>query len=284
MKRTDYYIVASVRFAVEGEDLPAAVHALSGFPVFAAEEGQTAFSFVQNDIVPVLSEGKLLFELFHDGCMMRFYSHSEGHSLRLSKESSELILWRTEPGRVYLDGSFDPQMLKFALWIGYGLETIALRRICMHCSCIVSDSNAYLFLGESGTGKSTHTRLWRENIEGAFLLNDDSPILSFEDGKVWIYGSPWSGKTPCYKQERYPLGGCVRLSQAPFNEIVRLSSLRAFAALHPSCPPQFAMDERLYDEISQTLGEILGRTAVWHLKCLPDAAAAVLSHETITKE
>ena len=52
-----------------------------------------------------------------------------------------------------------------------------------------------------------------------------------------VYGSPWSGKTPCYKAERYPLAGCVRLSQAPYNKIRRLNTLQAYAALHPSAPP-----------------------------------------------
>ena len=46
----------------------------------------------------------------------------------------------------------------------------------------------FFFLGESGTGKSTHTRLWRENIAGSKLLNDDSPIVRYEEGGVWVYG------------------------------------------------------------------------------------------------
>ena len=137
------------------------------------------------------------------------------------------------------------------------------------------------FLGESGTGKSTHTRLWRENIEGAVLLNDDSPILRIIDGKPWVYGSPWSGKTPCYKNESYPLAACVRLSQATFNKIERLNIAQGYGALHPSCPPCFAYDDALYDSISGTLSNLLSNVPVYHLSCLPDAAAARLSCETI---
>ena len=154
--------------------------------------------------------------------------------------------------------------------------------IAIHSSCIVSEGNAVIFLGESGTGKSTHTRLWRENIPGALLLNDDSPIVRvLEDGTVWVYGSPWSGKTPCYKQERYPLAGCVRLRQAPYNKIHKLHLLKGYAALHPSCPPEFAYDERIYSHISSTLGAILKVVPCWWLECLPDAAAAQLSYNTI---
>ena len=54
--------------------------------------------------------------------------------------------------------------------------------LAIHSSCIVYRDKAVLFLGESGTGKSTHTRLWRENIPEAVLLNDDSPMIRVEDG------------------------------------------------------------------------------------------------------
>ncbi len=283
MGRIDYYIVAGCGFSVHGETLPDGVAALPGFPEFASAGTDAVFRFEQASMDAAPQKGKLLFELFHEGCQMEFSTCDEGHLLIMNKEDDFLKLWRTEKGIVHVAGSHDPQMLKFALWIGYGLETIALRRIPMHCSCIVKDGRAYLFLGESGTGKSTHTRLWRENIEGAFLLNDDSPVLAVEDGAVWMYGSPWSGKTHCYRQERYPLGGCVRLSQAPSNRIERLSLLKAFASLHPSCPPQFAMDSVLYDEIGLTLSAVLRSVGVWHLACLPNREAALLSCETITK-
>ena len=139
-------------------------------------------------------------------------------------------------------------------------------------------------MGESGTGKSTHTRLWREHIEGTFLLNDDSPFLRVEEGKVWAYGSPWSGKTPCYKQERYELVGCVRLSQAPYNEIKKLSVLQAYGAIHPSCPPEFAYDASLYDPISNFIGQLLATVPLYHLACLPDKSASELSFSTIFRE
>ena len=156
-----------------------------------------------------------------------------------------------------------------------------LGTVAIHTSTICYQGKVVLFLGESGTGKSTHTRLWRENIEGAVLLNDDSPILRIIDGKPWVYGSPWSGKTPCYKNESYPLAACVRLSQAPFNKIEQLNVAQGYGALHPSCPPCFAYDDALYDSISGTLSNLLSNVPVYHLSCLPDAAAARLSCETI---
>lgn len=112
-------------------------------------------------------------------------------------------------------------------------------------------------------------------------MNDDSPILRIIDGEPWIYGSPWSGKTPCYKNESYPLAACVRLSQAPSNRIKKLNIAQGYSALHPSCPPNFAYDDTLYDCISNTLSDLLSAVPIYHLACLPDAAAARLSCTTI---
>lgn len=175
----------------------------------------------------------------------------------------------------------DVSLLRFGIWIMFGIVLAPKQAIAIHSSVIESSGRGTLFLGESGTGKSTHTRLWRENIEGARLLNDDSPIVRIVDGEVRVFGSPWSGKTPCYKSLDYPIAGFCRLSQAPHNAIRRLNTIAAIGALLPSCPPQFAHDEYLQDCICSTLGTMLKSVPVYHLECLPDAAAAELSHSTI---
>jgi hypothetical protein len=175
----------------------------------------------------------------------------------------------------------DVALLRFGLWIMFGVVIAPKGGIAIHSSAITHNHRAVLFLGESGTGKSTHTRLWREHIDGATLLNDDSPILRIVDGQVRIYGSPWSGKTPCYKNVNYPIAGFCRLSQAPHNKIRPLRSIAAIGAVLPSCPPQFANDNDLQDAICRTLGEVLRSVAVYHLECLPNSEAAELSFNTI---
>lgn len=127
-------------------------------------------------------------------------------------------------------------LMRFGLWIMFGIA-ISPEAIAIHSSTIECEGRAVLFLGESGTGKSTHTRLWQEHIPGARLLNDDSPIIRMYQGQATAFGSPWSGKTPCYRNISRPIAGIVRLSQAPANEITRLSILRAVGSLLPSCPP-----------------------------------------------
>lgn len=181
-----------------------------------------------------------------------------------------------------LSGGREPHqsLMRFGLWIMFGIA-ISPEAIAIHSSTIECEGRAVLFLGESGTGKSTHTRLWQEHIPGARLLNDDSPIIRMYQGQATAFGSPWSGKTPCYRNISRPIAGIVRLSQAPANEITRLSILRAVGSLLPSCPPAFAYDSDLQDRICRTLSDILTQAPVWHLACLPDKAAAELSYATV---
>ncbi len=175
----------------------------------------------------------------------------------------------------------DPSLVRFGIWIMFGIIIAPLGAIAIHSSVAVKDDEGVLCLGESGTGKSTHTRLWRENIEGAKLLNDDSPIIRMIDGKCIVFGSPWSGKTHCYVNKCVPVRALIRLSQAPYNKIHRLPALSAIGAILPSCPPAFAHDNALQDHICNTVSDIISCTPIYHLECLPDAAAAELSYSTI---
>ena len=275
------YQVAGHRFSVSGENLCKAVESIDGFDTFRVDGGETLFSFVEGREVPEMKH--LQYEFSYEDIIGVFGKTTEGFLLSLKPQDEEsLNLWHNNDEKeVAISGNMSARLYRFALWIGFGLMTIQYNTVAIHSSCIVYNNKAVLFLGESGTGKSTHTRLWRENIEGAFLLNDDSPFLRVEDGKIWVYGSPWSGKTACYKQERYELKACVRLSQASSNKISKLSILHAYGAIHPSCPPEFAYDETLYDHISGFINQLLSSVPFYHLACLPDRDASLLSFKTI---
>lgn len=275
------YQVAGHRFSVSGENLCKAVESIDGFDTFRIDGGETLFYFVEGTDVPEMKH--IQYEFSYEDIIGVFGKTTDGFLLNLKPQDEEgLNLWHNKDEKeVAISGNLSARLYRFALWIGFGLMTIQYNTVAIHSSCIVYNNKAVLFLGESGTGKSTHTRLWRENIEGAFLLNDDSPFLRVEDGKIWAYGSPWSGKTACYKQERYELKACVRLSQAASNQIDKLSILHAYGAIHPSCPPEFAYDEILYDHISGFINQLLSSVPFYHLACLPDRDASLLSFKTI---
>ena len=281
------YLIAGHRIRVEGDKLVQAIEAMPGFSVFKTGlAGEPLCRFVASEKAFERKEfvfGKELYRNESDGVMSRFGYYAGGYAFDMTPPNGEpLRLWIDKNGHTAcFEGNFTPVLLRFACWMAYGVATAPFLTVAIHTSTIQYKNKAVVFLGESGTGKSTHTRLWCENIEGAILLNDDSPILRIIDGKPWVYGSPWSGKTPCYKNESYPLAACVRLSQAPRNEIKKLNVARGYAAVHPSCPPCFAYDERLYDHISGVLSVLLSSVPVYHLSCLPNVDAARLSCKTI---
>ena len=213
---------------------------------------------------------KCRFGVGEDGC----HYHLFGDDVVLRHDSRQ-------PDTVVCSSVADPWLLRYVLWTAYGMAALHRGAVPVHSSVVVCDGKAVLCLGESGTGKSTHTRLWCENIEGAYLLNDDSPIVRVEADGVYAYGSPWSGKTPCFRQERYPVAAFLRIVQRPENTIKHLATIEAFTALQPSCPPVLAHDEGCMDMIVEFISSVIGQVPVYRLGCLPDAAAARLSHGTI---
>ena len=184
-----------------GDKLCKAVEGIAGFRPFESQDGEVLFAFMEDTAVPVMENVEYTFG-YED--VRGFFGRTvKGFMLKLEPSGGNaLYLWCTDGGNeVWICGNLSARLYRFALWVGYGLMTLPYGTIAVHSSCIVYRDRAVLFLGESGTGKSTHTRLWREHVEGAFLLNDDSPVLRVEDDVVRVYGSPWSGKTPCYRQE-----------------------------------------------------------------------------------
>ncbi len=176
--------------------------------------------------------------------------------------------------------------LKFAvnnaLMVLYAIATAPYHTALFHAAVVSYKDRGYLFLGKSGTGKSTHARLWLKHVAGTDLLNDDNPVVRVFDGaRAVVYGSPWSGKTPCYKNQEFALGGFVLLSQAPYNKIARLRGVQAFAALVP-CISGKRWERVIADGLHKTENALAMNVPVWYLECLPDEAAAKLCCETVS--
>lgn len=287
------YIVAQYRIRVIGDHSDIVACGVKGFAPFVVEpdlEQSADMELYTDRVLEKSSYGALTlihsFGFEEDIAQCALYRTDKGYLFEMVK-GEVVYLFAKEFNCVEVESNYatfesiDASLLRFGLWIMFGLCTAHLGAIAIHSSVLVKDGGAVLCLGESGTGKSTHTRLWRENIEGTTLLNDDSPIIRIVEGVPTAFGSPWSGKTPCYKNLSYPIRGFIRLSQAPYNKIRRLSVLNAIGALLPSCPPSFCYDEPLQDAICDTLSAMIASVPVYHLECLPNAAAAELSYNTI---
>lgn len=177
-----------------------------------------------------------------------------------------------------------PYYVRFALdnasMLLYAFRTAPLYTLLFHASVTVRQGVGYLFLGRSGTGKSTHSQQWMKAFDDAWLLNDDNPIVRiWQDGSVRVYGSPWSGKTPCYKQADVPVGAFVQLKQAPENKIERLRMVQAYPHILSSVSGM-KLQPQIMDCLYASIARLLELIPVYHLECLPNEAAAQLCAQT----
>ena len=167
-----------------------------------------------------------------------------------------------------------------ATMIAYAYATADKKTVLMHASVVSLEGRGYLMTAPSGTGKSTHTRLWRQCFDQCELVNDDNPVVRIEQGKAIVYGSPWSGKTPCYRNVCHPVGAYVRLFQEPENNIHPYQPLEAYAMLLPAMS-SMVWDKRMQTGVSKTVAEMVRLNPMYRLGCRPDEAAARLCRDTI---
>ena len=176
---------------------------------------------------------------------------------------------------IHWNDPYAGQVLCSMLRMVYSMAVVYHRAISIHASVVQLEGKGYLFMGKSGTGKSTHSALWQATFEGCELLNDDNPTLRLMENEVWVYGTPWSGKTPCYKNKHYPLAGMVRLKQAQQNRYTDRKDITAFITILPGCSV-IRKDTQQYDTLCATLLEIIEKVKVGTLECLPDRDAALV--------
>lgn len=278
MKETRYYKVAEHVFSVtaKGED-------------FALMKNYESFG-----IDAKLVTTPLIFQLYVEDGETVDYTEE----LRQEEEGQEIFCGKTPEGQAVFEfrwqyetagwlvcqedyrmahlvmtGNWRKLAIDNALMVLYALAAAPLHTVLFHAAVVSHNDKAYMFLGKSGTGKSTHARLWLQYISDTELVNDDNPVARIEGTTVTVYGSPWSGKTPCYRNVRNPLKGIVLLSQAPYNKIRRIKGIEAYAALVPSISGK-RWDSRIADGLHETENTLAQQVPVWYLECLPDEEAA----------
>ena len=167
-------------------------------------------------------------------------------------------------------GSFYRQLLQFG-------------GMMIHSSAVVVDGYAYLFSAPCGTGKSTHTTMWR-NVFGdkAQMLNDDKPAVRLVDGRWYAYGTPWSGKTAQNINMRVPVGGICVLERGEINEIAPFGGVFAMQNLLEQTSRPAAPEGR--GKLLEMLDRLLRDVPVWKLKCTPTPEAAMVSYKAMSEE
>lgn len=169
------------------------------------------------------------------------------------------------------------------------LETLAAYRkisemllsqniLLFHGSAIAVDGVGYLFTAPSGTGKSTHTRLWMEHFgERAVIVNDDKPLLEVCEGGVIAYGTPWDGKHHLSNNIAVPLKAICILERGDTNTIHPIAPREAFSMLlqqsyRPSDARKMVDTLKLVRQLSHTIG-------LFHLSCNMEPDAAKIAYQ-----
>ena len=242
------------------------------------DQMQLVYSNMEN-----VKDGFITFSIFNDRDngyyfeLRQPYSSETNAYLSLSSDFSK--------AKIKLAGKTEDKWYTFnaAVNLCYLFSTVNYGTLLFHSSAVEYQGRAYLFLGKSGTGKSTHSRMWLNALNDVVLMNDDHPIVRvWDDGNIIAYGSPWSGKTRCYKNVQAPLGGIIRIVRAPHNKAIRLSPIQSYASIMTSSTG-LTWDKNFADNRDRTLQRIISHIPCWNMECLPNEEAAKVCAEAVTK-
>jgi len=171
------------------------------------------------------------------------------------------------------------------------LETLALADIVLeklidygiimfHGLAMAVDGKAYLFSAKSGTGKTTHSKLWLDNIPDCHILNGDKPLLKFSGNGVFVFGSPWMGKEKYGRNEALPLAGVCILERDNRNHIEIISSNQCFEFMLGQCHvPSGGNNIRSVLHLVAQLSSV----QFYRLGCNMENEAALVSYNAMVK-
>ena len=156
-------------------------------------------------------------------------------------------------------------------------ELLKFDTVLLHGSTVAVDGEAYLFTAACGTGKSTHTRLWREAFgDRAVMVNDDKPFLKISEEGVVAYGSPWSGKHGLDTNTSVPLKGICILHRGKENTIRRINPEDALAMLrHQSYVSENSTSQM---RVFELVDRLVQRVPLWEMDCTKDTDAAIIAY------
>ena len=157
-------------------------------------------------------------------------------------------------------------------------QMIDFDTVLFHGSVVAVDGIGYLFTAKSGTGKSTHTRLWREYFgERAVMVNDDKPLLHIADSGVVAYGTPYNGKHRLGTNTSVPLKAICILTRSAENHIEPITREQAYTMLlqqvyRPADMLKMAKTLELVDRLAES-------AKLYRLGCNKDISAAQVAFE-----
>lgn len=176
----------------------------------------------------------------------------------------------------------DPYLERAAIQRKFAQALANHDTLLLHGSTVAVDGKAYLFTAHSGTGKSTHTRLWTELLGSrAIMVNDDKPFLRVTDDEVYACGAPWSGKHGLDSNVTLPLKGICILRRGAQNTIRRITPEEALPFLLTQQGPP--MDTALQARCAPLVDRIAQLVPLWQMECTKDPEAAQVAYAAMAK-
>lgn len=277
-----YYRVADFDFMIENSRMePLFLYNYTPFRIQEEEISSLLFEVSFRELPDVKGEVSRCYQV--DQIALNVYLSKDGCDVVVCSESGKEYKFRARRQwtSIEMNLTFEDKeeygILNYLLMLAFIYSSSLSDTVLLHASCVRYDRWGIAFLGNSGVGKSTHSRLWLEHIAGASLLNDDQPAVRLIDGVAYLYGTPWSGKTHCYKNERVCLNTLFLMKQADENEIIPLSPFIAFRRLLASC--SMMQEERVtFNCIVKTLVAIAENFHVYEMKNKPEKEAVELAY------
>lgn len=286
------YIIGGSLVRIEGRGAMQSPH--SGFSPFkgTSTECPMAMRFLTQESFPAFEDKGVAPSMEYDfmDVHSRLYYFPEGGYLinntsdGFQSETRFNLQSNIVRSNVCVAGYPPPHLFFHLLRTMYSFCALPYHIVPIHASVAVYHGKAILFIAPSGTGKSTHTELWRQYIPGTEQLNDDSPLLKITPSGPYVYGSPWSGKLPVYINRSYPLAAFVRIYQAPENRMKKESILGALGQLMCSCNSMLQVEESLMDIVCEIFSQSLKSVPMYSLECLPNKEAAEMVFYNLKKD
>ena len=217
-----------------------------------------------------------LFDKVHDYCRdYRCVGAEPDITVTIGREDIE---YERSRSTISTETSRDPYFEELAVYRKIAAEMLRFDTFLFHGSCIAVDGEAYLFTAPSGTGKSTHTRLWRQLLgERAVMVNDDKPLITVTDSDVIIHGTPYNGKHRLGSNISVPLKAVCLLGRSDVNSISPITPAEAYPTLvqqayRPADALSVAKTLAMLDKLTE-------RVKLYRLGCNMDIGAARVAYE-----
>lgn len=158
----------------------------------------------------------------------------------------------------------------------------AFNRFVFHGAAISYNNNAIIFTAKSGTGKTTHIRLWKKALgDQITVINGDKPIIKVDDG-ITVYGTPYAGKEKIQTNTSAPLKKLCLLKRGTENKIYKIDAGQSLTFLMSQIYMPIETEAKL--KTLELLDRFISKAELYVLECDISKEAFETSFSALAEE